>query len=136
EASREFAKGGEGPAVVALKQRLAIEGYLLDEGQFDETYDGITERAVVRFQRNHGLQLTGKAGKPTIQELNVPVTARLATLRANLPRLEEYSRNLSQRYLTVNIPAAQLEAVSNGAVYSRHNIIAGKPDRPSPVVSA
>jgi len=34
------------------------------------------------------------------------------------PRLEEYSRDLSQRYLTVNIPAAQLEAVSDGAVYS------------------
>src|SRR5829696_7856354 len=61
EPSKEFVKGGEGPAVIALKQRLAIEGYLLDEGQFDETYDGITERAVVRFQRNHGLQPTGKA---------------------------------------------------------------------------
>ncbi len=136
EPSKEFAKGGEGPAVIALKQRLAIEGYLLDEGQFDEAYDGITERAVVRFQRNHGLQPTGKVGKSTIKELNVPVLVRLATLRANLTRLEEYSRDLAQRYLTVNIPAAQLEAVSDGAVYSRHNIIAGKPDRPSPVVSA
>jgi murein L,D-transpeptidase YcbB/YkuD len=136
QASRAFVKGGEAPAVIELKQRLAIEGYLLDEGQFDETYDGITERAVLRFQRNHGLQPTGKAGKQTIQELNVPVLVRLASLRANMPRLEEYSRDLADRYLTVNIPAAQLEAVSGRSVYSRHNIIAGKPDRPSPVVSA
>jgi murein L,D-transpeptidase YcbB/YkuD len=136
EPSKSFLKGGEGPAVIELKQRLAMEGYLLDEGQFDEVYDGITERAVLRFQRNHGLQPTGKVGRQTVQELNVPVLVRLATLRANLPRIEEYSGDLGERYLIVNIPAAQLEAVSGGSVYSRHNIIAGKPDRPSPVVKA
>jgi L,D-transpeptidase YcbB len=134
EASKSLAKGGEGKEVVVLKQRLALEGYLLDEGQFDEIYDGVTERAVTRFQRNHGLQPTGKVGKQTAQALNVPPRARLATLRANLARVEEYSKDLADRYLIVNIPAAQLEAVSGGSVYSRHNIIAGKPDRPSPVV--
>jgi murein L,D-transpeptidase YcbB/YkuD len=134
EPSKGLAKGGKGEEVVVLKQRLAIEGYLLDEGEFDDIYDGVTERAVMRFQRNHGLQPTGKVGKQTAKELNVSPRARLATLQANLPRIEEYSRELADRYLIVNIPAAQLEAVSGGSVYSRHNIIAGKPDRPSPVV--
>ena len=31
-----------------------------------------------------------------------------------------------------NIPAAQLEAIDNGVVVSRHTTVAGKPDRPSP----
>ena len=97
-------------------------------------YDGITERAVIRFQKNHGLEPTGKVGKQTVAALNVSARARLAALYANLPRVQEYSRDLADRYLVVNIPAAQLEAVSGGSVYSRHNIIVGKPDRPSPVV--
>jgi murein L,D-transpeptidase YcbB/YkuD len=134
EASKALSKGGSGEEVIVLKKRLALEGYLLDEGQFDDVYDGVTERAVVRFQRNHGLLTTGKVGKQTAAALNVPASIRLAALRANLARVQEYSRDLADRYLIVNIPAAQLEAVSGSSVYSRHNIIAGKPDRPSPVV--
>ncbi|HEY7765160.1 MAG TPA: L,D-transpeptidase family protein [Aestuariivirgaceae bacterium] len=134
ESSKALAKGGSGEEVVVLKQRLALEGYLLDEGSFDDEYDGITQRAVMRFQKNHGLEPTGKVGKQTAAALNVSARARLATLLANLPRVQEYSRDLADRYIIVNIPAAQLEAVSGGSVYSRHNIIAGKPDRPSPVV--
>ena len=34
----------------------------------------------------------------------------------------------------MNVPALQLETVNNGAVYSRHNVIAGQPLRPTPVV--
>jgi murein L,D-transpeptidase YcbB/YkuD len=136
EVSKALTKGGEGEGVIVLKRRLAMEGYLLDEGEFDEVYDGVTQRAVMRFQRNHGLQPTGKVGRQTVEALNISPRARLAALRANLPRVEEYSRDLADRYIIVNIPAAQLEAVSGGSVYSRHNIIAGKPDRPSPVVIA
>ena len=35
----------------------------------------------------------------------------------------------------VNIPAAQVEAVENGAVVSRHTAVVGKVDRPSPIVN-
>ena len=34
----------------------------------------------------------------------------------------------------VNIPAAQIEAVENGAVVSRHSGVVGKPDRPTPLL--
>jgi murein L,D-transpeptidase YcbB/YkuD len=36
----------------------------------------------------------------------------------------------------VNIPAARLEAVDSYRVISRHTIIAGKPERPSPIVTS
>src|SRR6185295_5625807 len=88
-----------------------------------------------RFQRNHGLAPSGKVERTTVEALNVPAVVRLAALRSNLPRIEEYSKDLGERYIVVNIPAAQLETVFGRTVYSRHNIIAGKPDRPSPVVS-
>ena len=127
-------EGSEGPEVALLKQRLAIEGYLAASNEVDERFDKVTEDAVRRFQRNHGLARSGKIDKPTVEALNMPAEARLATLRTNLQRVEVYSKDLEDRYIIVNIPAAQLETVSGRSVYSRHNIIAGKPQRPSPVV--
>jgi hypothetical protein len=65
--------------------------------------------------------------------MNVSASERLATLRSNAPRLREYSKGLGPRYIIVNVPALQLEAVSFNSVFSRHNIIAGQPSRPTPV---
>jgi peptidoglycan hydrolase-like protein with peptidoglycan-binding domain len=130
-------KGAQGKAVAALNKRLFIEGYLRQEateGQFAEIYTTAAEDAVRRFQRNHGLAVTGAVDGATLRELNVPVERRLATIRANLPRHAQYSMNLGSRYVIVNVPAQQIEAVSNGQVYSIHNAIVGRPSRPTPVV--
>jgi murein L,D-transpeptidase YcbB/YkuD len=133
---RKLVPGARHPTVATLKMRLAAEGYLEMPDVGDETLDRMTQQAVLRFQRNHGLAPTGQIDKSVVRAMNVPAEQRLATLRANLPRVVEYSRDLGSRYIVVNIPAGQLEAISYGTVYSRHNIIAGKPERPSPVVSA
>ena len=61
---------------------------------------------------------------------------RLQALELNAPRVEAYLRDLGARYILVNIPSAQLEAVSLGTVYSRHNVVVGKPERPSPAVAS
>jgi L,D-transpeptidase YcbB len=58
----------------------------------------------------------------------------LSAIRANIPRLVEYSKDLGDRYIVVNVPAQQIEAVEGNRVYSRHNAIVGRPERPTPVV--
>ncbi len=133
----KLAKGTQSKAVNALNKRLHIEGYLRQEateGQYADIFTSATEDAVTRFQRNHGLAVTGTVDTATLKELNVPVQRRLATIRANLPRVAEYSRDLGGRYVIVNVPAQQIEAVNNGQVYSIHNAIVGRPSRPTPVV--
>lgn len=135
--SGRLKKGATGKAVAALNQRLRIEGYLGEEavkGELAETYTSATQEAVRRFQINHGLLATGTIDGPTLSQLNVPAERRLATIRANLPRVAEYAKDLGSRYAVVNIPAQQIETVENGRVYSRHNAIVGRPSRPTPVV--
>ena len=130
-------KGAQGKTVTALNKRLYIEGYVraeATEGEFAAIFTSATEDGLRRFQRNHGLAVTGVADTATVNELNVPAERRLAAIRANLPRMQEYSRDLGGRYVVVNVPAQQIEAVSNGRVYSRHNAIVGRPSRPTPVV--
>lgn len=131
---RIIVPGSRGVAVRALRARLAAEGYLAAEQADGDRFDEAVENAVRQFQSAHGLYAHGRVDAITRRELDVPISARLASLRANLPRIEEYSKALSARYIVVNIPAGQLDAVENGILYSRHNVIAGRPDRPSPAL--
>ncbi len=130
-------KGDKGINIAALNKRLYLEGYLRVEGtqgQFADMYTTATDDAVRRFQRNHGLAMNGKLDAPTVAELNISADKRLATINANIARLDTYEQGLGDRYIVVNIPAQQLEAVSGGRVFERHNVIVGRPARPTPVV--
>ena len=134
---RALALDASDPMVPYLRIRLAAEGFLpFQPVQSDDRYDAAVEAAVSRFQGNLGLHAHGRLDGKTVAALNVPVAARLETLRANLPRVQEHARDLGRRYVVVNIPGAQLEAVEHGSVRSRHNVVVGKPDRPSPAVSS
>ncbi len=132
-----FKRGAKGKAVAILNQRLFMEGYLRVEGtqgDFAALYTTATEDSVARFQRNMGIKASGRVDENTVFYLNIPVEDRLAAIRANIPRLEIYQQNLGDRYLVVNVPSQQIETVTNGRVYSRHNAIVGRPERPTPVV--
>ena len=67
--------------------------------------------------------------------MNVPAASRLKQLKANLTRLREFAKT-PKKYVLVNIPAAQIEAVQNGAVVSRHAGVVGKIDRPTPLLKS
>jgi murein L,D-transpeptidase YcbB/YkuD len=95
------------------------------------------EAAVRRFQGRHGLRVSGRVDRPTLQAMNVPISARLAQLRMNQQRIRDLvDLRLDDRYVLVNVPAFQAEAVSQGVVEQRHRVISGKPDRQTPVVTA
>lgn len=137
-APRTLKKGAKGEAVIALRQRLIRENYLPFDSLSSDTaavYDAELMEAVKAFQVNHGILPSGIVAEKTLAELNVPAETRLGMLRENLPRVDAYSRDLTGDFaILVNIPAAQLETVEYGRVYSRHNIVVGKQERPSPTL--
>lgn len=128
--------GSSGPAVAILRERLALSGDLREESGYSssESFDYYLEKAVKRFQASNGLTPTGIVDKRTIAALNVPAQARLRQLQTNLSRIAELSRSAGKKYLMVNIPAAQIEAVENDRIVSRHSGVVGKPDRPTPLL--
>nr|WP_246770916.1 L,D-transpeptidase family protein [Aestuariivirga sp. YIM B02566] len=135
--SKKLAKGAKGEQVLLLRQRLIFENYLPFEtlgGPNGSLYDAEMVEAVKAFQVNHGVAPTGTVGDRTLVELNIPAEARLATLIENQPRVAAYAQDLGRRAILVNIPSLQLETVEDGRVFSRHNIVAGKLDRPSPTL--
>jgi L,D-transpeptidase YcbB len=133
----ELRTGMSHPAVVQLRKRLQSTGDLQAYGGYPEIYDSYVEQAVKKAQTRHGLPATGFLDRNTIDELNIPAAARLRQLRTNLPRLQSLASTApAGKYVVVNIPAAQIEAINNNQVVSRHTGVVGKPDRPSPLLQS
>jgi murein L,D-transpeptidase YcbB/YkuD len=127
--------GSSGNEVEILHRRLELTGDLVGASMPNE-YDAALTEAVRKFQRRHGLPPTGAIDRATIDALNVPADARLRQLQANLKRLQTLAPNAVGRYVVVNIPAAQVEAVEGGQVASRHTAVVGKIERPTPELSS
>jgi len=123
-------------SVIPLRQRLSVAGDLETNAGVTEVFDSYVEAAVRRFQARHGIGVDGVVREQTFKALNLPAPVRLAQLRTNLARLRSLSGSLSERFVTCNIPAAQIEAIENGIAVSRHVTVVGKPDRPSPDIQS
>jgi murein L,D-transpeptidase YcbB/YkuD len=119
--------------VQILRERLMLSGDMREPGS-SAHFDQDVEKAVKRFQASNGLAPTGVVDRRTIAALNVPAQDRLKQLQVNLQRLTELSRSLPKKYVLVNIPSQQIEAVENGQIVSRHSGVVGKVDRPTPVL--
>jgi L,D-transpeptidase YcbB len=130
----ELEPGATDAAVGVLRRRLMRSGDLTEESSYPDHFGSDLDTAVKRFQASNGLAPTGIVDKRTIAALNVPSEVRLAQLKANLTRLTDLTKIVAKRYVLVNIPAAQVEAVENAAVVSRHSGVVGKPDRPTPML--
>ena len=121
-------------AVSVLRDRLAASGDLKDASAGDEVFDDGLEEGVKHFQATNGLTPTGIVDARTIAALNVPAAGRLKQLKTNVARLQGYADISKKRYVAVNIPSAQIEAVEGGKVVARYTGVVGKPERPTPLL--
>jgi murein L,D-transpeptidase YcbB/YkuD len=128
--------GSRHPGVVALRRRLAVTGDIDAGAGLSDIYDSYVEAGVRRFQARCGLSVDGVAREQTLKALNVPANVRLSQLKTNLVRLRGMNRDLGQRFVVCNIPAARIEAIEGGVAVSRHTAVVGKPDRPSPDINS
>lgn len=135
-ATKKLQLGVVDPDVVPLRQRLMISGDLSRNAGISEAFDTYVDGAVKRFQARHGLPSDGVLGKYTFAAMNVSAPVRLGQLETNLVRLRSMSGDLGQRYVMVNVPAAQIEAVENDRVVLRHTAIVGKIDRQTPILNS
>ena len=130
--------GMRNPVVVALRQRLAASGDLAQQAGLSQSFDTYVDAAVKRFQLRHGLPADGVVNAITYKALNVSASSRLTQLRINLNRVTKKTEQTSKepRFVMVNIPAAQVEAIEDGLVVQRHTAVVGKIDRQTPILDS
>ena len=123
-------------AIVELRDRLIASGELSADAAGSSVLDGTLVEALQGFQDRNGLTPNGRLEATAGAGLKVSAEDRLGQRKTNLTRLTEMAGVVkSQRkYVMVNIPAAQVEAVALGKVITRHTGVVGKVDRPTPLL--
>tara|TARA_R110002049_G_scaffold117067_4_gene270031 strand:- start:1614 stop:3176 length:1563 start_codon:yes stop_codon:yes gene_type:complete len=117
-----------------IRTRLAIE----DKQFYDtavknlEHYDSLTEQAVRRFQKSHGLKEDGIIGSETLAELNISAQDRVEQIKATLERKRWMPNDLGARYVQVNIANYTLSAVEDNTEKLAMRVIVGKKYRQTP----
>ncbi len=135
-ANEKLKLGNRSRNVKILRERLKVSGDIDKNSGNSDVFDTWVEGGVRRFQARHGLPPDGVMGRYSFAAMNIPSSIRLGQLETNLVRLRSMSGYLGDRYVMVNIPAAQIEAVELGKVVLRHTAIVGKIDRQSPILSS
>jgi L,D-transpeptidase YcbB len=124
-----------GARVVQLRARLAAEDYA-SAGKslvFDETL----HKALMDWQRHHGLDADGHVGKNTLEALNVPVQTRIDQVRANMERWRHMPEDFPpQRYALVNIATATIKIVEDGKAVYQGPVVVGRVDRKTPFIQS
>ncbi|MEZ5811726.1 MAG: L,D-transpeptidase family protein [Rhizobiaceae bacterium] len=135
-ATKKLHLGAYDRSVETLRKRLMISGDLSPRAGISSAYDTYVDAAVKRFQARHGLPADGVMGRYSFAAMNVSAPIRLGQLETNLVRLRSMSGFLGERFVMVNIPAAQIEAVEGGRVVQRHTAIVGRTSRQTPILNS
>jgi murein L,D-transpeptidase YcbB/YkuD len=116
-----------------LRQRLGLRVRKAN----DPTYDKALYNAIRAVQTRHGLKPSGLIDAHTIAAINGPNRSQVIDrVRANMERWRWLPRDLGRTYVMVNIPDFTLKVVHDHQIVWHTNIVAGKPQTPTPLVSA
>jgi murein L,D-transpeptidase YcbB/YkuD len=119
--------GAEGPAVVALRDRLVRMGYLKPTAS--ARYDERLEAAVRDFQARHGLAEDGVAGPGTLAEINLSVQERLQSVVVAMERERWMNMDRGARHIDVNLADFSAKIVDNGKVTFETRSVVGHRER-------
>ena len=129
--------GDTSSEIAAIRRHLIIEGDITGGSENNPTFDQEFLEGLARFQIRNGLRVSGFVDSRTLAALNVTAPERLKQLENNLARTQGMtSINKAPRYVLVNVPAFVAQAVQKGSLELESNVVAGKPARATPQVSA
>jgi L,D-transpeptidase YcbB len=124
--------------VVALRKRLDVKG-----DKDSPLYDDAVRDAVKVFQTEADLDADGNLGANTVRALNGekkvahgPTADPIDTIIVNMDRWRWLPRDLGNPHVIVNVPDYRLTLWNDDKVYWTTKIVAGKPGKATPMVSA
>ena len=139
-----LALGASGKQVAKLRARLMASGDLASSSVdhsanlFDVSenrvpvsdseaiFDQEVEQAVQKFQRRHGLPVTGIVGGETLAALNVSAETRTRQITMNMERRRSLPQDLGPRYIAVNVPNFTLDVMENEQQVMSMKVVVGK----------
>ncbi|MBN9051175.1 MAG: L,D-transpeptidase family protein [Rhizobiales bacterium] len=124
--------GMKDPRIPTIRAKLGVPGKA-----DDTTYDKALFLAVKRYQKANDLVDGGIIGNITIAKMNGPkASEQLLAVLGSLERWRWLPRDLGRNYVMINIPDYTLRVVSNNNLAWKTNIVVGKPQTPTPLLTA
>jgi L,D-transpeptidase YcbB len=122
--------GAADDRVPQLRERLGLDG--------DSTiYDKAVADAVKKFQQEHELKVSGLLTPQTIEAINGRQPDRpIDTILVNLERWRWMPHDLGKNYVIVNLPDYTLRVFHDGQQIWMTRIVDGKPNMPTPIMTA
>ncbi|HXW48811.1 MAG TPA: L,D-transpeptidase family protein, partial [Xanthobacteraceae bacterium] len=117
--------------VPALRDRLGIAA---SDGT---AYDKTVADAVKKFQQQHDLAVTGTLTAATVEALNGRQPDRITDIiLANMERWRWMPHQFPDTYVIVNLPDFTLRVIHDGKQVWTTRIVIGKPEMPTPIMTA
>ena len=123
--------GMQDDRVPDLRQRLGVLG---DGGT---TYDKALAEAVKKFQKENQIPVTGTLTAATVDAINGPKPDHAEDIIiANMERWRWMPHQFPDTYVIVNLPDYTLRVMHDGKELWKTRIVEGKPDMPTPIMTA
>ena len=122
----------EDPRVPVLRERFGLKS---PDG--DTTYDKALSDTIAKFQKENGINASGQLNAATLEFINGPKREKTVDIIiANMERWRWMPRDLGHTYVMVNIPDFTLRVVRDDKLVWKTKVVVGKPNLPTPLLSA
>ncbi len=127
--------GMRDPRVTLIRARFGLDVQQAASSE-NLVYDTRVAAAVADFQKSAGLPASGVLTARTIAALSGGQPSRLENeILANMERWRWMPRDMGETYIAVNVPDFTVAVIHGDEVLTRHRVVVGKPDTPTPVFS-
>jgi murein L,D-transpeptidase YcbB/YkuD len=111
-----------------VRTRLYLLGDLKTDSKSD-VYDRELMDAVMKYKVRNGFKPNYILAEEHINEMNIPLEDKVATLKLNMERCREISAQIAatDEYVLVNVPSYELFYVKNGKVVLKSSVFVGAP---------
>ncbi|MEO7047931.1 MAG: L,D-transpeptidase family protein, partial [Ferruginibacter sp.] len=123
--ANNFKEGASSPEIISIKKLFSITGDLPVKDS-SSVFDDNFKKGVLNFQKRFGQTADGKITAATLEEMKVPVIARIKQILINMNRMRWLPLEPESKLIVVNIPAFLLHVYDKKQEVFSMPVIVGK----------
>jgi len=127
EGVKSLKEGDSAAAIVQIRKRLTLEGYLKsDSGK--SVFDADLTSGLKAYEEKHNRVFDGKIGPAIVTEMNMPVSQLIKAISINMERCRWISPKMDKapEVIAVNIPSYRLVYFKSGKPVFTSKVVVGK----------
>lgn len=129
--------GQSNMAIPAIRERLRSTGELANcsTPKTPKLYDACLQKAIIKFQKNNGINPNGIINTRTLKALRENIDTRISKIRLNMDRIKWLNHRFEQRSIMINIPDFKFTFIENNKATKEMKVIVGDTKHHTPVFS-